>query len=370
LPYFKNDLRFHAFFAHILTNLGFAWLVWGLIACSLLTSPSISFCSHLVLTLVLPLGILVGSYTGFGSFDNNSRCFTLLLVVVYWWLVYLLPTLGCRVLSLILVPPWSGHSNYTGYIQGHTVHEFPRHHRRFGVMVTYSTHVILIFFFFSLLAVDLPHLLDELIQGTRRLVVNLQCEVSNHLHKRSPVNWQCGVSGHLRFDVSSAPSLMVHAELFRVVLPTLFHICCWCMLSPHCCQCMPSTHIMFSLTGDTCEWNAPANAFLLTHNPSWLMNFYQIFDHVTEGVNTNRNSNPEDVPVGSPVGVVSDQRKQVVRFWQESIWSQFLHYLASMEKTHTSYISLLELPHCYQSIANQDSLLIVDLGASVCITPH
>jgi hypothetical protein len=133
--------------------------------------------------LVLPLGILVGLYAGFGNFDNNSGCFALLLIVVYWWLVHLLPTLCHHVLSLILAPPWSGHSNYTGYFQGHTVHKFPWHHRRFGVMVTYSTHVILLFFFFSLLALDLPHPLDELIQGTRRLAVNLWREVSNHLHE-------------------------------------------------------------------------------------------------------------------------------------------------------------------------------------------
>ncbi len=149
-----------AFFAHILVNTGLAWLVWGLIACSLLTSPSISFCSHLVFMLVLPLGILVGLYAGFGNLDNNNGCFALLLVVLNWCLVHLLPTLCRCVLSLILAPPWSGHSNYTGYFQGHTVHKLPWHHRRFGVMVTYSTHVILLFFFFSLLAVELPHPLD------------------------------------------------------------------------------------------------------------------------------------------------------------------------------------------------------------------
>ncbi len=342
-----------AFFAHILVNMGFAWLVWGLIACSLLTSPFFSFCSHLVLTLVLPLGILVGLYGGFGNFDNNSGCFALLLVVVYWWLVHLLRTLCRRVLSLILAPPWFGHSNYTGYFQGHTVHKFPRHHRRFGVMVTYSTHVILLFLFFSLLAVDPPHPLDKLIQGTRRLPVNLRHEVSDHLHKRLPVNWQWSVSGHLHFDVSLAPPIMVHAELFRVVLATLFHICCWCMLSPHCRQCMTSAHIMFSSMGETCKWNATVDAFLLTHNPSWLMNFYQIFDQVTARVNANRN-NAEDVPVVLPVGVISDQRKQVAGFWQESIWFQFLRYLASMGQTHTFYISLLELPHCYQRITNHN----------------
>ena len=84
----------------------------------------------------------------------------------------------------------------------------------------------------------------------------------------------------------------------------------------------------------------------------------------------NRNSNPEDVPVVLPVGVILDQRKQVVGFRQESIWSQFLRYLASMGQTHTSYISLLELPHCYQSITNHNSFLIIDSGASVCIMPH
>jgi hypothetical protein len=75
------------------------------------------------------------------------------------------------------------------------------------------------------------------------------------------VNWQCGVSGHLRFDVCSAPLIMLHAELFRVVLPTLLHICRWCKLSTHRCQCMPSAHNVFSSMGDTCKWNATVDAF-------------------------------------------------------------------------------------------------------------
>ncbi len=170
-----------------------------------MTFPSVPFSSHLVLTLVLPLGILVGLYADFGNFDDNGGCFTLLLVVVYWWLDHLLPTLVHCVLSLILDPPWSGHSNYTGYCQGHAVHKFPWRHRRFGVMVTYLTCVILLFFFSSILAVYPPHPLDELIQDTWRSAVNLRREVSDHGHKRSLVNQQCGVSGHLRFDVCLAP---------------------------------------------------------------------------------------------------------------------------------------------------------------------
>ncbi len=93
--------------------------------------------------------------------------------------------------------------------------------------------------------------------------------------------------------------------------------------------------------GDTCKWNATVDAFLPTHNPSRLMDFYQIFYQVTEGVNANQNSNPEDVPVGLPIGIVLDQRKRMVGFKQESIWSQFLCYLPSMGNTHTSFISLL-----------------------------
>ncbi len=76
------------------------------------------------------------------------------------------------------------------------------------------------------------------------------------------------------------------------------------------------------------------------------------------------------MPVGSPVGVGSCRGKQVVGFRQESIWSTFLHYLRTMESTTGCYISFLDLPQCFQSIVNNNSLLIIDSGASICITPH
>jgi hypothetical protein len=125
--YFQQAIQDYllVFLVHILVTTNLSWTVWGLMVCSLLSPPSLSFGSHLVLTLVLPLVIVVGSYAGFGNFDNNSGCFSLLLVVVYWWSFHLLPLLGHHVLSLILAPPWSGHSNSTGYCQGHTVHKFP-----------------------------------------------------------------------------------------------------------------------------------------------------------------------------------------------------------------------------------------------------
>ncbi len=65
--------------------------------CSLLSPPSLSFSSNLALMLVLPLVIVVGSIVGFGEFEVNSGCFSLLMVVIYWWMVYLLPLLGHQI---------------------------------------------------------------------------------------------------------------------------------------------------------------------------------------------------------------------------------------------------------------------------------
>jgi hypothetical protein len=66
---------------------GYAWGVWGLLACSVLSPPPISFGSTLTLTLALPIvivvGSLVGSPAGLGEFEVNSGCFSLLLVGTY-----------------------------------------------------------------------------------------------------------------------------------------------------------------------------------------------------------------------------------------------------------------------------------------------
>jgi hypothetical protein len=108
---------------------------------------------------------------------------------------------------------------------------------------------------------------------------------------------------------------------------------------------MPYDLNRFSCMSDTCEWNVTVDNFLSTHDPSCIVNFYQMFDKVPEGVNDNWHSNPEGaVPVGSPVGVGSCQGKQVVGFRQESIWSTILHYLRTMESITGCYISFLDLP--------------------------
>jgi hypothetical protein len=260
------------FFANLIVSTGCDWVVWGLMVCSLLSPPSLSLGSHLALTLVLPLVIVVGSYAGFGNFDNNSGSFTLLLVIVYWWLVHLLPLLGHHVLSLFFAPPWSGHIDSTKYCQGHTIHKFSQHHCCFGGMVTYPTHVIVLSLSLSLLSVAPPHPIEELIQNKRHSVVDLHHDISSHHHEKLTANWEQCVSSHLSSDMCRAPPIVVHAYLLSVVLhwckPLLIYICGWCKTSIPCCQCMPYDLNRFSWRSDTCEWNVTVNNLLLTHDPS------------------------------------------------------------------------------------------------------
>ena len=137
--------------------MGLTWLVWFFMSCFLLSSPvSLSNKWTFGLMIFLPMSIVVGFLLGIGEMDNNSGQFSLLLIATYWWLVKLLPVLGDRILSLILAPPWSGIGDNTGYCQVFTVQEFPRHHRRKGVMVTYSKNFVLLNLLFCLLCDETP----------------------------------------------------------------------------------------------------------------------------------------------------------------------------------------------------------------------
>jgi hypothetical protein len=124
-------------------------------------------------------------------------------------------------------------------------------------MVTYSTHVIVLFLLYSLLAVNPPHPLDELIQHKRRAVINLRRDVSSNLQEKLMVDWQRDVSGCLHSNISFAPPIVVHAELLKIVLrwckPFLLYIHCWCKPFTPCRQRKPSAHNVFSWMGDTCK---------------------------------------------------------------------------------------------------------------------
>ncbi len=47
-----------------------------------------------------------------------------------------------------------------------------------------------------------------------------------------------------------------------------------------------------------------------------------------------------------------------------------LRALGINNQANQCYISAVHLPSCYQGIINNDLLLIIDSGASICITPH
>jgi hypothetical protein len=56
--------------------------------------------------------------------------------------------------------------------------------------------------------------------------------------------------------------------------------------------------------------------------------------------------------------------------WQSLLWSKFLCILVPVHETHASYILTIKFLSCYQNTMDHESLLIIDSGASVCITPH
>jgi hypothetical protein len=201
----------------------YAWGICGLLACSFLSTPLLSLGSTLALTLMFPIfivvGSMVGSPLGFGEIEVNSGYFSLLLIVTYWWLVYLLPCVGQQALSLILAPP---RSTNNAYLPGHTIHKFPRHHRKFGVFVTYSTQVIVLAYITGLLNVAPPHPIDGMILNNKNPVVDLQQNISHYLLPET-INWDKGVLA-ISSGMSFALPIVVHASLLTIILAWNAHI--------------------------------------------------------------------------------------------------------------------------------------------------
>jgi hypothetical protein len=83
-------------FTHHIVFTGYAWGVWGLLACSLLSTPFLSFSSTLALTSALPcvivIGSLVGSPVGVGEFEVNSLQMMNIAKVLWLWFKHSLVT--------------------------------------------------------------------------------------------------------------------------------------------------------------------------------------------------------------------------------------------------------------------------------------
>jgi hypothetical protein len=61
-----------AFSANLLAHLGLTWIVWGLKACSFLTTPMFTIQYHLALVILLLLSILVGLLVSIGKMNKND----------------------------------------------------------------------------------------------------------------------------------------------------------------------------------------------------------------------------------------------------------------------------------------------------------
>jgi hypothetical protein len=102
---------------------------------------------------------------------------------------------------------------------------------------------------------------------------------------------------------------------------------------------LPAPNILAQLPNQSlCSGNKPrkilVDSFIKAHDPSWLMDFYNIFDNKMA---TKHIPKPGRISASSSVTM--------------------------------GYASRINLPHCYlNEILNP--ILIVDTGASVCITSH
>jgi hypothetical protein len=121
---------------------------------------------------------------------------------------------------------------------------------------------------------------------------------------------------------------------------------------------------------DNHDWNALVSTFLLDQDPSRVMDFYQIFDQIPQGVNKWNGVSEGARLVRSSIDADPSLSKRMAGFQQKSLWSEILCYLGATPSTNSCHISFLDIPRCFIGIATNNPLLIIDSGALVCITPH
>jgi hypothetical protein len=262
---------------HILST-GLAWVVWGLMACSLLLPPLLSLCSHLALTFLLPLSILVGSYVGVGEFDTNTKCFALLLIMTYWWLAHLLPSLGWRLLLLILAPPSSGHADGTAYCCKYTGHEFPRHSQCNGLFITYPTHNVIRWTLLCyLLQYEPAHPINAVVRNN--LVpnnVNLQQTITRELSMNQilPTPLAITLEHYLSNEIFSQSILVMILRRWCAMLSQRA-VGRW--ISPCCYDTEPIPYNPLPWCDMVGLSDSTVKAFIDNHDPSRIVDFHQLF---------------------------------------------------------------------------------------------
>jgi hypothetical protein len=111
-----------------------------------------------------------------------------------------------------------------GFCQQHTVYRCPRHHRRVGLMVTYSTHAVVMLPIGHLLCDNTPaHPIFTLTHGqSLGHAVNLQCEVTGQLQPAPDYQQMNGY--YSRYHVNA---LLTQAKLLQIFFPMISNLCCW-----------------------------------------------------------------------------------------------------------------------------------------------
>jgi hypothetical protein len=219
-----------------------------------------------------------------------------------------------------------------------------------------------------------PHPINELIVNNTHSLVDLRQDISSYLLQESTASWDHDVL-NISSDMSLASPILVHASLLQVVLAWHASLL---QVAPVWCK-----HFSFYVRGwwtkpspptvndNNHDWNAIVSTFLLDHDPSRVMDFYQIFDGIPEGVNKKWCGISDGASLmQTSFAADLSLRNSTVGFKQKSLWSEILCYLGATTSTNGCHISFLDIRRCFQSIVNNKSLLIIDSGASVCITSH
>jgi hypothetical protein len=142
------------------------------------------------------------------------------------------------------------------------------------------------------------------------------------------------------------------------------------------CRGTPEAMSKFSappmVIGDNHEWGVLVSTFLLDHDPSRIMDFYQIFDRPPEGVGFKWDGASEGARLVPQTQNRTPSNRQANHsvtsgFQRKSTWSEIL---CSFGATPCCNISFLATPGCFNSIVNNNPLLIIDSGTLVNITPH
>ncbi len=152
------------------------------------------------------------------------------------------------------------------------------------------------------------------------------------------------------------------------------------------CVCLPS-HVSVTSRKSSYDlhccndrlWNNLVHSFLSGHDPSRLMDFYNIFAAPSERAALGWNDAPEgaqrvaadwnSAPEGACVQLHLPSTLHTSHFNPPSFWSKFLNYIRNGSCPASCNISMIASPSCFTGIASDGSLLIIDSGASVCISP-